>query len=136
MLRFVISAASGHLVELIKQKAPFYHNDQMGSTMRRLDILKAKKILRLKHEVLLFLREIGQACNCGKTTVTEVLDRTEKACIIGPIELRDKQLMSMFLPSSESTNYPSEPNLEYVFREIMEKVSNACIGGIQGKTSL
>lgn len=40
-----------------------------GKSMRRLEMLKAREILRLKHEVGLSLREIGQACNCGKTTV-------------------------------------------------------------------
>ncbi len=28
-------------------------------------MLKAREILRLKHEIGLSLREIGQACNCG-----------------------------------------------------------------------
>ena len=34
--------------------------------MRRLDMLKAKEILRMKHELGLSLREIGNTCNCGK----------------------------------------------------------------------
>lgn len=42
-------------------------------------MLKAREILRLKHEVGLSLRGIAQACNCGKTTVSEVLKRAEKA---------------------------------------------------------
>jgi len=44
-------------------------------------MLKAREILRLKHEVGLSLRGIAQACNCGKTTVSEVLKRAEKAGI-------------------------------------------------------
>ena len=36
-------------------------------------MLKAREILRLKHQVGLSLREIGQSCNCGKTTVSETL---------------------------------------------------------------
>jgi biotin operon repressor len=36
-------------------------------------MLKAREILRLKHQVGLSLREIGQSLNCGKTTVSEVL---------------------------------------------------------------
>jgi len=66
--------------------------------MRRLDKLKAREILRLKHEVQLSLREIGQACNCGKTTVAEVLERAEKAGITWPIGFNDKQLLSMLYP--------------------------------------
>lgn len=49
--------------------------------MRRLDMLKARKILRLKHQVGLSLREIGQSCSCGKTTVSEILKRAESAGI-------------------------------------------------------
>ena len=74
--------------------------------MRRLDMLKAREILKLKHEVQLSLREIGQACNCGKTTVAEVLERAEKASITWPIELSDKQLMSMLYPPLENKNSP------------------------------
>ena len=58
-----------------------------GQTMRRLDMLKAREILRLKHEVGLSLREIGQACNCGKSTVSEILERAKKAKISWPIDL-------------------------------------------------
>ena len=67
-------------------------------------MLKAREILRLKHEVGLSLREIGQACNCGKTTVSEVLERAEKANITWPIELSDKQLMSLLYPPTENRN--------------------------------
>ena len=49
-------------------------------------MLKAREILRLKHEVGLSLREIGQSCNCGKTTVSEVLERADKAGIHWPID--------------------------------------------------
>lgn len=84
-------------------------------------MLKTREILRLKHELQLSLREIGQACNCGKTTVAEVLGRTEKAGITWPIELSDKQLMSMLYPPMESKNSPPEPDMEYVFREMKKK---------------
>jgi transposase len=84
-------------------------------------MLKAREILRLKHEVQLSLREIGQACNCGKTTVAEMLGRAEKAGIMWPIELSDKQLMSMLYPPLESKNSPPEPDMEYVFREMKKK---------------
>jgi transposase len=84
-------------------------------------MLKAREILRLKHEVQLSLREIGQACNCGKTTVAEVLGRAEKAGIMWPIELSDKQLMSMLYPPLECKNSSPEPDMEYVFREMKKK---------------
>lgn len=84
-------------------------------------MLKAREILRLKHEVKLSLREIGQACNCGKSSVAEVLERAEKAGIKWPSELNDKQLMSMLYPPLESKNSPSEPDMECVFREMKKK---------------
>jgi len=36
-------------------------------------MLKTRQILRLRYELGLTLREIGQACNCGKTTVSYIL---------------------------------------------------------------
>ena len=84
-------------------------------------MLKAREILRLKHELQLSLREIGQACNCGKTTVAEVLGRAEKAGITWPIELSDKQLISTLYPPLESKNSSPEPDMEYVFREMKKK---------------
>lgn len=40
-------------------------------------MLKAREILRLKFEIGLSVREIGQACNCGKSTVSELLTRAQ-----------------------------------------------------------
>ncbi len=84
-------------------------------------MLKAREILRLKHEVGLSLREIAAACNCGKTTVSEVLGRAEKAGITWPIELSDKQLMSMLYPPVVGKTSPPEPDLEYIFSEMKKK---------------
>lgn len=61
--------------------------------MRRINVLKAREILRLKHETRLSLREIGKCCNCGKSTVAGVLERARKAGLIWPIRLSDKQLI-------------------------------------------
>lgn len=70
-------------------------------------MLKAREILRLKHELGLSLREIGKACNCGKSTVSEVLDRATQAKITWPIELSDKQLISMLYPPAETKSLPT-----------------------------
>jgi hypothetical protein len=43
-----------------------------ANRLRRMEMLKAREILRQKHEIGLSLREIGQACNCGKFSVSEV----------------------------------------------------------------
>lgn len=84
-------------------------------------MLKAREVLRLKHELGLSVREIGQACNCGKSTVSEVLRRAEKAGITWPIELSDKQLMSALYPPVESKTSPPEPDMEYIFCEMKKK---------------
>jgi transposase len=67
------------------------------------------------------LRETGKACNCGKTTVSDVLERAEKAGITWPIELNDKQLMSQLYPPSETKESVSEPDMEYIFCEMKRK---------------
>jgi transposase len=92
-----------------------------GQTMRRLEMLKAREILRLKHEVGLSLRGIGQACNCGKSTVSDVLGRADKAEVTWPIELSDKQLMSLLYPPLENKSSPPEPDMDYVFCEMKKK---------------
>ena len=84
-------------------------------------MLKAREILRLKHEVGLSLREIGKACNCGKSTVSEVLTRAEKTGISWPIDLSDKKLMPMLYPPIEGKSSPPEPDLEYIFCEMKKK---------------
>jgi transposase len=92
-----------------------------GQTMRRLEMLKAREILRLKHEVGLSLRGIGQACNCGKSTVSDVLGRADKAEVTWPIELSDKQLMSLLYPPLVDKSSPPEPDMDYVFCEMKKK---------------
>lgn len=89
--------------------------------MRRLDMLKAREILRMKHELGLSLREIGNTCNCGKSTVAEVLERAKAANITWPIELSDKQLMTQLYPPVENKNSPPEPDMEKVFSEMKKK---------------
>jgi len=86
-----------------------------------MDMLKTRESLRLKHEVGLSLREISNACNCGKTTVSEVLKRAEKAGFSWPIELNDKQLMSLLYPPAKTEKSPPEPDMEYVFYEMKKK---------------
>lgn len=69
-------------------------------------MLKAREILRLKHETGLSLREIGKACGCGKTTVSEILNRAKEAGVKWPIEVSDKKLISLLYPPVEKMIYP------------------------------
>ena len=71
---------------------------------------------RLRHELGLSLREIGQACNCGKTTVSEILTRAKNAEIVWPIDLSDKQLMSRLYPPTETKTSTHEPDIVNVKR--------------------
>jgi len=88
--------------------------------MRRTNMLKAREILRLD-KAGLSLRDIAQAAGCGKTTVSEVLARAEKAKLSWPIDLNDKELMSMLYPPAlKSPTFP-EPDMEYVFYEMNKK---------------
>ncbi|MBS4030528.1 MAG: sigma-70 family RNA polymerase sigma factor [Clostridiales bacterium] len=89
--------------------------------MRRLEMLKAREILRLKFEAGLSVRDIGNACNCGKSTVSDLLKRAQKAKITWPIELTDKQLMSALYPPTESPTSHPEPDMEYTFHEMKKK---------------
>ncbi|MDP4095121.1 MAG: IS21 family transposase [Bacillota bacterium] len=82
---------------------------------------RTREILRLKHEVQLSLREIAQACNCGKSTIAEILGRAEKAGITWPVDLSDKQLMSLLYPPAEKKISSPEPDMEYIFREMKKK---------------
>lgn len=84
-------------------------------------MLKIREILRLKHEAGMSLREIGSACNCGKSTVSELLTRAKKVGITWPIELTDKQLMSALYPPAKSQESPPEPDMEYIFHEMKKK---------------
>lgn len=84
-------------------------------------MLKAREILRLKHETELSLREIAQACNCGKSTVSDIITRAEKAGIAWPVELCDKQLISLLYPPIEKKTAPPEPDMAYIFAEMKKK---------------
>jgi transposase len=88
--------------------------------MRRTDMLKAREILRL-NKAGLSLRDIARAAGCGKTTVSEVLGRAEKAKLSWPIDLNDKELMSLLYPPALKPPTFPEPDMEYVFYEMKKK---------------
>lgn len=84
-------------------------------------MLKAKEILRLKHETELSFGQIGQAVNVSKSTVSQVLSKAEEAKITWPTQLGDLQLMSLLYPRVENKTSPPEPDMEYVFNELKRK---------------
>lgn len=82
---------------------------------------KVKEILRLKYDVGLSLRDIATSCNCGKSTVDDILKRAQNASITWPCELNDKELLSLIYPPAERDSKYTEPDLEYIFREMKKK---------------
>lgn len=82
---------------------------------------KVREILRLKYDVGLSLRDIAASCNCGKSTVDDILKRARNANITWPCELNDKELLSLIYPPAERNSKYTEPDLEYVFREMKKK---------------
>ncbi len=66
---------------------------------------------------------VNSSCNCGKSTVSEVLERAVKAGIAWPVEMNDKQLLSLLYPPAiiESKKQVPEPDMEQVFHEMKKK---------------
>jgi len=82
---------------------------------------KVREILRLKYDVGLSLRDIAASCNCGKSTVDDILKRAQNAHITWPCELADKEMLSLIYPPAERTSKYAEPDLKYVFQEMKKK---------------
>lgn len=82
---------------------------------------KVREILRLKFDVGLSLRDIAASCNCGKSTVDDILKRSQNANISWPCNLSDKELLSLIYPPAESRSKTREPDLNYVFNEMKKK---------------
>lgn len=81
-------------------------------------MLKAREVLEQKYDKGLSLREIARACNCGKSTVSEILERAQKAKVTWPTDLNDKQLMSKLYPPKKKADTAIEPEMEYIFKEM------------------
>ena len=84
-------------------------------------MLKAREILRLKYQIGLSLRDIAKSVSCGKTTVSEVLERAREVKIGWPLNLNDKELISLLYPPTQSQSMIPEPDIEYIFYEMKKK---------------
>ncbi|MBK5653844.1 MAG: IS21 family transposase, partial [Rhizobium sp.] len=82
---------------------------------------KVREILRLKFDVGLSLRDIAASCNCGKSTVDDVLKRAQNANVSWPCDLQDKELLSLIYPPVETSIIAVEPDLNYIFCEMKKK---------------
>jgi len=64
--------------------------------MRKIEVMKVREILRLK-DLGLNVGEKASSCGCGKSTVSDILNRARESGIENPDGLTDKQLMSGLL---------------------------------------
>ncbi len=91
--------------------------------MRRIDMEKAKEILRLHHQYELSHREIAEATGCSVGTVSNVLTKAKEAGIGYPTFLGAKELgIALYPPvAAENGQAKPEPDLGYIHREMQKK---------------
>ena len=72
----------------------------------RISMRKIREILRLKYELKLSDRVIGESCKTSKTSVARCLERARQAKISWPLspELDDEQLEQLLYPSEIKLN--------------------------------
>ena len=84
---------------------------------------KAKEILRLHQALGLSQRAIAEATGCSVGTVSNVLHKAETAGIKYPIQMTDKELVSLLYSPVKETDSKqrTEPDLLYIHREMQRK---------------
>ena len=92
---------------------------------RRLSMRKTTEILRLKYEVGLTNRQIARSCGVTHTTVSNYLERVEKAGLGWPLsgEMDDERLQAMLFPEpgKEIRSARPMPDMEYIHKELRRK---------------
>ena len=91
--------------------------------MRRLEMEKAREVLRLHFELGLSQREISMSAKVSLGTVSGIISRARDAGIEYPLNMSNKELGSVLYPPAqkERKQKPAEPNLEYIHREMQKK---------------
>jgi transposase len=91
--------------------------------MRRIDMEKAKEILRLHHQYELSHREIAEATGCSVGTVSNVLTKAKEAGVGYPTPLSAKELGSLLYPPVSAGKGQVKPDLDlgYIHREMQKK---------------
>jgi transposase len=91
--------------------------------MRRIEMEKAKEILRLYHQNGLRQREIAGATGCALGTVSNVLAKAKDAGISYPTKLTAKELGSLLYPPivRGDGQVKPEPDLVYIHQEMQKK---------------
>lgn len=91
--------------------------------MRKIDMEKAKEILRLHQVMGLSQREIAESIGCSLGTVSNVLQKAREAGIEFPNQLSSKELGSLLYPPTKATDGAKtpEPDLAYIHKEMQRK---------------
>ena len=82
---------------------------------------KVREILRLKYDVNLSIRNIASSCNCGKSTVHEILKRAKDAGVTWPITIPNKKLIELLYPPKEKQTIFPEPDVIQMHLEMKKK---------------
>ena len=90
--------------------------------VRRLDMDKAKEILRLKG-IGFSYRDIASSVGCGKTAVGETIKRAEAAGIQSADEYTETELEKTLFPEKHAVGEADsdEPDMGYIFGELSKK---------------
>ena len=91
--------------------------------MRRVDMEKAREVLRLHFELGLSQREIAKSVNISLGSVSGILAKARDAGLEYPLKLSSKELGSILYPPSqkEINQKPVEPDMGYIHREMQKK---------------
>jgi transposase len=87
----------------------------------RLSMRKIKEVLRLKNTCALSKRQVAEICHISRSTVTEYLDRADKAGIGWPLPqgLTDQELeQRLFPPQPALSSSRALPDFDYLYREL------------------
>ena len=91
--------------------------------MRRLEMDKAREVLRQHFELRLSQREIAQSVGTSLGTVSGIITKARAAGLGYPIKLSNKELGSILYPppQKDGRRKAAEPDLEYIHREMQKK---------------
>jgi transposase len=92
---------------------------------KRLSMRKIAEILRLKYEVKLSHRQIGQSCGVSASTVSECVTHAKAAGISWPLPegLNDEELEALLYPKQEGSSCQeiAQPDWSQVHKELRRK---------------